>query len=61
LRGAVDKFKYLPQGIAVVLIFIGVKMLIEMFKINIPIYVSLLVIIFCIGSAMLYSFLKQKK
>jgi tellurite resistance protein TerC len=29
LRGAVDKFSYLQQGIAVVLVFIGVKMLVE--------------------------------
>jgi tellurite resistance protein TerC len=56
LRGAVDKFKYLPQGIAVVLIFIGVKMLAEIFKIYLPVYVSLLVIVLCIGSAMAYSF-----
>jgi tellurite resistance protein TerC len=61
LRGAVDKFKYLPQGIAIVLVFIGVKMLIEMFGITLPVYVSLLVIVFFIGSAMLYSVLKQQK
>lgn len=61
LRGAVDKFRYLPQGIAVVLIFIGAKMLAEIFRIHLPVYVSLLVIVFCIGSAMLYSFLKENK
>jgi tellurite resistance protein TerC len=61
LRGAVDKFKYLPQGIAIVLIFIGVKMLVEIFKIHLLVYVSLLVIVFCIGSAMLYSAMKSEK
>jgi tellurite resistance protein TerC len=61
LRGAVDKFKYLPRGISVVLIFIGAKMLAEIFMIHLPVYVSLLVIVFCIGTAMLYSFFKQKK
>ncbi len=61
LRGAVDKFRFLPQGIAVVLVFIGIKMLIEMFKIILPVYVSLLVIVSCIGIAILYSVMKQKK
>ena len=37
LKGAVDKFDYLQQGIAVVLIFIGIKMLIEFFGIHINI------------------------
>ena len=31
LKGAVDKFQYLKEGIAIVLIFIGLKMLIEIF------------------------------
>jgi tellurite resistance protein TerC len=61
LRGAVDKFRYLPQGIAVVLIFIGVKMLAEIFKIYLPVYVSLLVIVLCIGSAMAYSFFEKNE
>ncbi|MBS1946699.1 MAG: TerC/Alx family metal homeostasis membrane protein [Bacteroidetes bacterium] len=61
LRGAVNKFKYLPQGIAMVLVFIGAKMLIEMFKITLPVYVSLLVIVVCIGSAMAYSAIKNPK
>jgi len=60
LRGAVDKFTYLQQGIAVVLIFIGLKMLSEIFKINITIYVSLLVIVSCIGGAMLISVVKKR-
>ena len=59
LRGAVDKFRYLPQGIAVVLIFIGAKMLAEIFRLHLPLYVSLLMIVFCIGSAILYSSIKK--
>ncbi len=55
LKGAVDKFDYLQQGIAVVLIFIGVKMLIEYFGIHINILVSLGVIIACLAGAVLYS------
>jgi tellurite resistance protein TerC len=55
LKGAVDKFDYLQQGIAIVLIFIGVKMLIEFFGIHINILVSLGVIITCLAGAVLYS------
>lgn len=55
LKGAVDKFDYLQQGIAVVLIFIGVKMLIEFFGIHINILVSLGVIIACLAGAVWYS------
>ncbi|MBO9729265.1 MAG: TerC/Alx family metal homeostasis membrane protein [Chitinophaga sp.] len=60
LRGAVDKFDYLPQGIAIVLIFIGLKMLAEYF-IHIPVYVSLIVIVLCLGGSILYSLYHQKK
>lgn len=55
LRGAVDKFNHLQQGIAVVLVFVGVKMLIEYFDIVLPVYVSLLVILVCIAGGILYS------
>ncbi len=61
LRGAVNKFDYLQQGIAIVLIFIGVKMLIEFFDIHISIYISLMVIVFCLGSAILFSVYKTRK
>lgn len=55
LKGAVNKFSYLQQGIAIVLVFIGAKMLIAYFDIHMPIYVSLLVIVFCIGASIVYS------
>jgi tellurite resistance protein TerC len=61
LRGAVDKFTYLQQGIATILIFIGLKMLSEILEINISIYVSLLVILLCIGGAIVISLMKSKK
>jgi tellurite resistance protein TerC len=61
LRGAVDKFNYLQQGIAVVLVFIGVKMLLEYFDIHISIYTSLAVIVICLLSAVLFSIYKSKK
>jgi tellurite resistance protein TerC len=61
LRGAASKFDYLQQGIAVVLIFIGIKMLIEFFHIHIPIGISLGVIVACLATAVFYSIHKQKK
>ncbi|KIC89209.1 TerC/Alx family metal homeostasis membrane protein [Flavihumibacter sp. ZG627] len=55
LKGAVNKFAYLQQGIAVVLVFIGLKMLAEIFHIKVPVYISLLVIVLCIGTSIVYS------
>src|SRR5258708_3782687 len=55
LRGAVDRFGHLQQGIAVVLVFVGLKMLAEIIDIVLPVYVSLLVILVCITTAIFYS------
>lgn len=55
LKGAVNKFKYLKEGIAIVLIFIGLKMLVEYFEIHLPVWLSLLVIVVCLSGAILYS------
>lgn len=49
LQKAADEFDYLQQGIAVVLIFIGAKRFLEIIHIHIPVWVSLAVIILCIG------------
>jgi tellurite resistance protein TerC len=62
LKGAVDQFDYLQQGIAVVLVFIGIKMLIEFFDIHLSITVSLFMIVLCLISSIFYSIqLKRKK
>jgi len=61
LRGAIDKFSYLPQGIAVVLVFIGLKMLAELFHVYLPVYASLLVIVVCLVAAILYSIRVARK
>ena len=58
LRGAADQFQYLQQGIALVLVFIGAKMLVESY-VHISIYVSLGVIVVCIAGAILFSKLKN--
>lgn len=55
LRGAVNRFEYLQQGIAIVLVFIGLKMLAEIFHFTIPIYLSLMVIVVCLGVSIIYS------
>lgn len=55
LKGAVSKFEYLQQGIAIVLIFIGLKMLVEIFHIKIPVSISLMVILICLGGSVIYS------
>lgn len=54
LHGAANKFIYLQQGIAIVLLFIGAKMLVEKWII-IPVWASLMVIMVCIGGSILYS------
>ena len=61
LKGAAGKFDYLQQGIAVVLIFIGIKMLAEYFDIHIDILVSLAVIVFCLAASILYSQYHNRK
>ena len=61
LQGAADKFDYLQQGIAIVLLYIGAKMLLEKFIPHIPVWVSLLVIVFCISGSIFYSIYHQRK
>lgn len=66
LRGAVTKFDYLQQGIAIVLVFIGIKMLGEHW-INqwiskpIQVMISLGVIMLCISGSIFYSIFINKK
>lgn len=66
LRGAVARFEYLQQGIAVVLIFIGAKMLAEnwlyrFFTKNELVVISLLVIVVCLGGSILYSLMRDRR
>ncbi len=61
LKNSIEKFKYLKEGIAVILVFIGVKMLIEYFGIELHIVFSLLVIVLCLGGAVLFSIFKNKQ
>ncbi len=61
LQGAADKFDYLQQGIAIVLLYIGAKMLLEKFIPHIPVWISLLVIVVCISGSIFYSIYHQRK
>jgi tellurite resistance protein TerC len=66
LRGAVNKFEYLPQGIAVVLIFIGVKMLGEHWismwvDKTIQVFISLGFIMVCLAGSIAYSIFIDKQ
>lgn len=66
LRGAVTKFDYLQQGIAIVLVFIGLKMLgehwINMYlDKTIQVFISLGVIMLCISGSIFYSIFITKK
>ena len=66
LRGAVNEFEHIQQGIAIVLIFIGVKMLGEHYinlvmDKNAQVILSLLMILFCITGSILYSIFVNKQ
>jgi tellurite resistance protein TerC len=60
LRNAAGKFEFLQQGIAIVLAFIGLKMLIVKW-VQIPIWASLVMIVVCIGASIFYSIYHQRK
>ena len=66
LRGAVNKFDYLQQGIAIVLVFIGIKMLCEkwvnqIIDKQIQVFISLGVIMVCISGSIFYSLFIDKR
>ena len=60
LRGAASKFDFLQQGISIVLLFIGTKMLLVQL-IHIPVWISLLIIVICISGSIFYSIYHQRK
>jgi tellurite resistance protein TerC len=59
LADIIDKFRYLKYGLALILIFIGGKMLVEPW-LKIPSLVSLSVTVMILGISILYSILTQK-
>ncbi len=66
LRSAVSRFDYLQQGIAIVLVFIGLKMLCaywidQVIDKQVQVFISLGVILTCIFGSIFYSIFMQKK
>ena len=59
LEGLVDRFPYLTYGLAVVLAFVGAKMIVKDFW-HPPIWLSLAVIVGVLGTSILYSWFKTK-
>ena len=60
LAGAVDRFAFLKQGIAALLVFIGAKMLLDPL-IHVPVTVSLAVIAVVVGTAVVASWLRDRR
>ncbi len=66
LRSAVTKFDYLQQGIAIVLVFIGIKMLGEHYinewiDKSTQVFLSLGIIVVCVSGSIFYSIFMKKK
>ena len=60
LAGSMDRFAYLKQGIAVLLVFIGTKMLISPF-VHLPVWVSLAAIAVVVGGAVAASLWRDRR
>jgi tellurite resistance protein TerC len=60
LAGTMDRFSWLRQAIAILLVFIGAKMLISPL-VHLPVTVSLAVIIAVAGGAAALSLLREKR
>ena len=59
LEGLVDRFPYLSYGLAIVLAFVGAKMLVKDFW-HSPIWLSLTVIVVVLGTSIIYSWVKTR-
>jgi tellurite resistance protein TerC len=61
IEGVVHKFHHLQKGLSFILIFIGVKMLADIFGIHLSSYVSFVIIMAALGLSLLLSILFPKK
>jgi tellurite resistance protein TerC len=61
LAGVIDKFHFLKLGLSAVLVFVGVKMLITYFHLEIPIMISLLVVAAILGGSVVLSLVFPKQ
>jgi tellurite resistance protein TerC len=61
LAGIIDKFYLLQKGLSIILFFIGAKMLLDMFDIEIPVELSFTVIVVTLALSIIFSVLIPKK
>jgi tellurite resistance protein TerC len=61
LAGIIDRFYLLQKGLSIILIFIGVKMLLEIFSIHVPISLSFTVIIVTLVLSIIMSLLVPRR
>lgn len=61
LAGIIDRFYLLQKGLSFILIFIGAKMLLEIFEIHVPISVSFSVIIVTLTASIVFSLIFPRK
>lgn len=61
LAGVIDKFYLLQKGLSIILFFIGAKMLLEIFDINVGVYTSFSVIIATLTLSIVLSVLVPRK
>jgi tellurite resistance protein TerC len=61
LAGIIDKFYLLQKGLSIILFFIGAKMLLEIFDINIGVYTSFSVIIATLTLSIVFSVIVPRK
>jgi tellurite resistance protein TerC len=55
LAGIIDKFYLLQKGLSIILFFIGAKMLLEIFDVNVDVYLSFTVIIATLTLSIIFS------
>ena len=60
LANIIDRFKYLAVGLAIILVFVGIKMVVIDFY-KIPIHFSLLIIFLILIFSVIFSLIKTKK
>ena len=60
LSGVVNKFYYLQASLAVILVFVGIKMLIGHF-VHIPVSISLSVVVFVLVAGVITSIIREKR
>jgi len=61
LAGIIDKFYLLQKGLSIILFFIGAKMLLEIFDMQVPVTLSFSVILLTLTLSIIFSVLVPKK